>query len=120
MSVYAELEKRLRQIEKRAAELTKDTAVAGYSMRQLLLLQQLYFHDGQNPKALAAAVNQAPTSVTPLIDSLEIHSLTTRLPDASDRRSVKIVLTRSAKDPAFRMAVLDTLAIIEDEFKGWL
>lgn len=120
MSVYIDLDRKMQAIERRAAQLTKDTPVAHFTLRQLIILQRLYSHDSQKAKDLALSVNITPTSFTPVLDSLEIHSLIVRVPSTTDRRAVNIALTRTAKNLPFKNAVLETLEILEHEFKGWL
>lgn len=120
MSAYLQLEQQLHAFERRVREVSDPTPARGYTVRQMLILKVLYENDGQRASDLAKAVNLPATSFTPILDSLELHSLITRIPHPTDRRAVNIVLTRPAKDKAFNMAIINTLDIVEKEFKGVL
>lgn len=119
MSIYLTLSERLQTIEKQVVEALKDTPANGYSIKQLLILEQLYTFDSRKASDLAKSIGQPTTSFTPLLDSLEIHSLIARVADPEDRRAVRIVLTATAKRAAFKNAVLETLDQIETKYGKW-
>ena len=54
-------------------------------------LDQVY---GQVIEPLARAVGRAATSFTPILDKLQNKDMIERRPDASDRRAVRIYLTK--------------------------
>jgi DNA-binding MarR family transcriptional regulator len=86
----------------------------GLTESRLQILTSLYFNpDHQMPLGeLASAQHLVPRTVTGLIDNLERDGLVRRVPDPSDRRSVRAQLTRTglarmqvmSKDAAERQA----------------
>ena len=88
----------LRLAAKRIHELMERwTEGYGLTESRLQILSCLYFDpDPQMPLGeLAGALNLVPRTVTGLIDNLERDGLVRRVPDPSDRRSVRAQLTRS-------------------------
>lgn len=69
----------------------------GLTESRLQILTYLYFNPGhQMPLGeLAAAQHLVPRTVTGLIDNLERDGLVRRVPDPTDRRSVRAQLTRA-------------------------
>ena len=86
----------------------------GLTESRLQILTYLYFSsDHQMPLGeLAVAHNLVPRTVTGLVDNLERDGLVRRVPDPSDRRSIRAQLTKSGlvridamrKDAAERQA----------------
>jgi DNA-binding MarR family transcriptional regulator len=86
----------------------------GLTESRLTILTSLYFNpEHQMPLGeLASAQHLVPRTVTGLIDNLERDGLVRRVPDPSDRRSVRAQLTRAglarmqvmSKDAAERQA----------------
>lgn len=68
----------------------------GLSVIELYILRALYERDGQHASELAKAVGRAATSFTPNLDKLQSKNLIERRPDPSDRRAVRIYLTKPA------------------------
>jgi DNA-binding MarR family transcriptional regulator len=105
----------LRLAAKRLHEATEHwTESFGLTESRLQILTYLYFNpEHQMPLGeLAAAQNLVPRTVTGLIDNLERDGLVRRVPDPSDRRSVRAQLTKAglarmevmAKDASERQA----------------
>jgi DNA-binding MarR family transcriptional regulator len=95
-------------------EMERWTESYGLTESRLQILTYLYFNPAhQMPLGeLAAAQKLVPRTVTGLIDNLERDGLVRRVPDPSDRRSVRAQLTRAglarmnvmAKDASERQA----------------
>ncbi len=88
----------LRLAAKRLHEaMERWTESFGLTESRLQILTYLYFSpDHQMPLGeLAEAQNLVPRTVTGLIDNLERDGLVRRVPDPSDRRSVRAQLTRA-------------------------
>jgi DNA-binding MarR family transcriptional regulator len=88
----------LRLAAKRLHDATERWAEShGLTESRLQILTYLYISPGHQLTlgALAEAQNLAPRTVTGLIDNLERDGLVRRIPDPSDRRSVRARLTRA-------------------------
>jgi DNA-binding MarR family transcriptional regulator len=88
----------LRLAAKRLHETTERwTESYGLTESRLQILTYLYFNpDHQMPLGeLASVQNLVPRTVTGLIDNLERDGLVRRVPDPSDRRSVRAQLTKA-------------------------
>jgi DNA-binding MarR family transcriptional regulator len=88
----------LRLAAKRIHDATERWAEShGLTESRLQILTYLYISpDHQMPLgALAEAQNVAPRTITGLIDNLERDGLVRRVPDPSDRRSVRARLTKA-------------------------
>ena len=88
----------LRLAAKRLHDATERwTEGHGLTESRLQILTYLYFSpDRQVPLGvLAEAQNVAPRTMTGLIDNLERDGLVRRVPDSTDRRSVRARLTRA-------------------------
>ena len=88
----------LRLAAKRLHDATERWAEShGLTESRLQILTYLYFSPGnQMPLGeIAAAQNLVPRTVTGLIDNLERDGLVRRIPDPSDRRSVRAQLTKT-------------------------
>lgn len=66
----------------------------GLTVIEWYILRALYQSDGQHASELARAVGRAATSFTPILDKLQGKDLIERRPDPSDRRAVRIYLTK--------------------------
>jgi DNA-binding MarR family transcriptional regulator len=105
----------LRLAAKRLHDATERWAEShGLTESRLQILTYLYFSPGhQMPLgALAEAQNLVPRTVTGLIDNLERDGLVRRVPDPSDRRSVRAQLTKAGlgRMEAMRKDVTDRQA----------
>jgi DNA-binding MarR family transcriptional regulator len=69
----------------------------GLTESRLQILTLLYFSPGRQVQlgVLAEAQNVAPRTMTGLIDNLERDGLVRRVPDSTDRRSVRAHLTKA-------------------------
>lgn len=70
----------------------------GLTVIEWYILRALYQQDGQHASELARAVGRAATSFTPILDKLQNKSLIERRPDPSDRRAVRIFLTKKGNE----------------------
>jgi len=86
------------------------------SVIEWYVLRALYERDGQHASELARAVGRAATSFTPNLDKLERKGLIERRPDPSDRRAVRIYLTKAGED--YRQQVAESAARIDEYFKS--
>lgn len=77
------------------------------------ILRALYDADGQHASELAQAVGRAATSFTPNLDKLQDKGYIERRPDLSDRRAVRIHLTKAGEEK--RNSVLDASENIDEK-----
>jgi MarR family transcriptional regulator for hemolysin len=70
----------------------------GLTVIEWHILRSLYKQDGQHASELARTVGRAATSFTPNLDKLQNKGLIERRADDTDRRAVRIYLTKSAHD----------------------
>ena len=96
--------KRLKQHFQRALQ----TAEAGITIDQWVILQELDREDGLSQLELARAVFKDPPTVTRIIDLLCDKGLTRRVADPADRRRFRIQLTQGG-----RRKIREVLPIIQ-------
>lgn len=73
------------------------TAVSDLSITSIYILAALYKQDGQRPMDLALAANVPATSLTPILDRIEVAGFIQRGINTKDRRSILISLTKEGK-----------------------
>lgn len=88
----------------------------GLSVIELYILRALYERDGQHASELARAVGRAATSFTPNLDKLQSKGLIERRPDPSDRRAVRIYLTKQAAE--VRKEVLENTEKVDESIRN--
>lgn len=69
----------------------------GLTDAQFWLLMLLTYEKTRSGRRLAEALDKDPTAVTRLIDRLEQKGFVSRLNDPTDRRSINLALTNTAK-----------------------
>ncbi len=94
-SVWCNLDIALRNVDQLFTRAAQDNNL---SVIEWYVLRALYDQDGQHASELARSVGRAATSFTPNLDKLQDKALIERQPDPSDRRAVRIFLTKEAKD----------------------
>ncbi len=93
-SVWCNLDIALRNVDQLFTRAAQDNNL---SVIEWYILRALYDQDGQHASELARSVGRAATSFTPNLDKLQDKELIERQPDPSDRRAVRIFLTKKAK-----------------------
>ncbi len=98
----------------------------GLTVIEWYILRSLYDQDGQHASELARAVGRAATSFTPILDKLQNKDMIERRPDASDRRAVRIYLTKKGNTNREQILasadLVDTRirkAVSSGDFKGF-
>ena len=98
----------------------------GLTVIEWYILRSLYEQDGQHASELARAVGRAATSFTPILDKLQNKDMIERRPDASDRRAVRIYLTKKGNNNREQILasadLVDTRirkAVSSGDFKGF-
>lgn len=104
----------VQRIEDSMREDLAKSPAAGLSACACHVLKALYEQDGQRPSDLAKVAGRAPTSFTPVLDTLEEYNFIRRKNSAVDRRSVLIYLTKDAE--IIRANVLNAIADAETKF----
>jgi len=61
------------------------------------ILASLWKEDGQAPGQIAANLNLDSSTITGILDRMESKDLLKRMPDPSDRRALKVVLTEEGR-----------------------
>jgi DNA-binding MarR family transcriptional regulator len=87
----------------------------GLTVIEWYILRALFERDGQHASELAHAVGRAATSFTPNLDKLQNKGFIERRPDKTDRRAVRIYLTRTADK--CRDEVLDSARELDEQIK---
>jgi DNA-binding MarR family transcriptional regulator len=87
----------------RAAKLTRfaaDEAMSRHGVRvgQNVILELLWIRDGQTPGELASALGIATPTVVRSAERMQTSGLLTRQPDQTDRRLVRLWLTRHGRE----------------------
>ena len=87
----------------------------GLNLIEWYVLRFLYEQDGQQASQIAKGVGRAATSFTPILDKLEEKSLIERQSHPSDRRAVKVYLTKRGR--ALEKQVNDSAIKIDQELR---
>lgn len=90
-SIWCNLDIALRNLDQVYGQVIEPL---GLTVIEWYILRSLYEQDGQHASELARAVGRAATSFTPILDKLQNKDMIERRPDASDRRAVRIYLTK--------------------------
>ena len=90
-SIWCNLDIALRNLDQVYGQVIEPL---GLTVSEWYILRSLYEQDGQHASELARAVGRAATSFTPILDKLQNKDMIERRPDASDRRAVRIYLTK--------------------------
>lgn len=94
-SVWCNLDIALRNMDQMFGRIAQPL---GLTIIEWYILRALYERDGQHASELARAVGRAATSFTPNLDKLQQKGFVERRPDPSDRRAVRIYLTKKAAE----------------------
>jgi DNA-binding MarR family transcriptional regulator len=90
-SIWCNLDIALRNLDQVYGQVIEPL---GLTVIEWYILRSLYEQDGQHASELARAVGRAATSFTPILDKLQNKDMIERRPDSSDRRAVRIYLTK--------------------------
>lgn len=90
-SIWCNLDIALRNLDQVYGQVVEPL---GLTVIEWYILRSLYDQDGQHASELARAVGRAATSFTPILDKLQNKDMIERRPDSSDRRAVRIYLTK--------------------------
>ncbi len=93
----------------------QETEALGLAVIEWYLLRTLYEEDGQMPGHLAAALGRPPTSFTPILDKVQRKGLIERRQHPSDRRAIKVHLTK--KGQALKEPVAASVERIEKKLR---
>jgi DNA-binding MarR family transcriptional regulator len=93
-SVWCNIDVALRHLETIYRE---ETEPLGLTVIEWYVLRTLYEQDGQMPSRLADTVGRPATSFTPILDGIESKRLIERRSHPSDRRAVRIFLTKRGR-----------------------
>lgn len=107
-SIWCNLDIALRNLDQVYGQVVEPL---GLTVIEWYILRSLYESDGQHASELARAVGRAATSFTPILDKLQNKDMIERRPDSSDRRAVRIYLTK--KGNTHREEVLDSAEQID-------
>lgn len=94
-SLWCNMDIALRNLDQLFGQFTQPL---GLSVIEWYILRALYERDGQHASELARAVGRAATSFTPNLDKLQNKGLIERRADPSDRRAVRIHLSRAGQE----------------------
>ncbi len=94
-SIWCNLDIALRNLDQVYGQVIEPL---GLTVIEWYILRSLYDQDGQHASELARAVGRAATSFTPILDKLQNKDMIERRPDASDRRAVRIYLTKKGNN----------------------
>lgn len=94
-SIWCNLDIALRNLDQVYGQIIEPL---GLTVIEWYILRSLYEQDGQHASELARAVGRAATSFTPILDKLQNKDMIERRPDASDRRAVRIYLTKKGNN----------------------
>jgi DNA-binding MarR family transcriptional regulator len=111
-SVWCNLDVALRNVDQIFRQEIKPE---GLTVIEWYILRALYDSDGRHASELARAVGRAATSFTPNLDKLQDKGYIERRPDKSDRRAVRIYLTKEGS--AHRENVLNSAKQIDLHMK---
>ena len=107
-SIWCNLDIALRNLDQVYGQVVEPL---GLTVIEWYILRSLYETDGQHASELARAVGRAATSFTPILDKLQNKDMIERRPDSSDRRAVRIYLTK--KGQSHREDVLESAEQID-------
>lgn len=111
MSVWINVDALKQDIEETLREHLKGSPAGNMLPVLIHTLAKLYQEDGQHASSLAKSVGRAATSFTPLLDKLEGAKYIRRQADSSDRRAVRIFLTKEGA--ALRGCITEALGKLE-------
>src|SRR5665213_1749001 len=74
------------------------TRFGGVTLHQLGALRHLVKQGPLTMNELATRMEISPSSATQLVDRLVLHDLVDRVPDASDRRILRVAISASASE----------------------
>ncbi|MCA0458327.1 MAG: MarR family transcriptional regulator [Chloroflexi bacterium] len=94
-SIWCNLDIALRNLDQVYSQVVEPL---GLTVIEWYILRSLYESDGQHASELARAVGRAATSFTPILDKLQNKDMIERRPDSSDRRAVRIYLTKKGNN----------------------
>ena len=117
MPIYLDLRRAEQAVEEVATRLAQNSPISKLPLNLLIILNSLYQQDSVYASNLAKSVSLKATSFTPVIDRLEKLGYIQRVPDAIDRRAVRIRLT--AKGRAIEGVVSSLLDSLDVAFKRW-
>lgn len=75
----------------------------GYTVPQLILMRQVYLHPDITIRELSERMGLAKSTVSGIVDRLEVRNAVVRRRDEADRRSVKVSLAPAMVD--FRVGI---------------
>jgi DNA-binding MarR family transcriptional regulator len=93
-SVWCNIDIALRHLE---IIYKQETEPLGLTVIEWYVLRLLYEQDGQMPSRLADGAGRPQTSFTPILDGIESKRLIERRSHPSDRRAVRIFLTKRGR-----------------------
>ncbi len=94
--------------------IASQTGEHNFTVPQLMVLQELYYHPNITLKELSELMSLAKSTVCGIVDRLEIQGAVIRVRDTSDRRNVKISLAPGVSE------LSDTLNIIKKKYLAGL
>ncbi len=112
-SVWSNVDVTLRNLDQILNQLIQPT---GLSPIEWYILRALYEQDGQHASQLARVVGRAATSFTPNLDKLERKHLIERRSDPTDRRAVRIHLTKQGEE--LRSIVTASAKLVDTKIKA--
>ena len=113
--IWVDIDRLHRNLSKLIGTTIMENSGLNLDTIEWMLMNSLMKEDGQHASTLANSVGRAATSFTPILDRLQTKGYVERRSDKSDRRAVRVFMTKKgrlarAKIEALNPVILAALA----------
>lgn len=113
--IWVDIDRLHRNLSKLIGSTIRENSELNLDAIEWMLMNSLMKEDGQHASTLANSVGRAATSFTPILDRLQTKGYVERRSDKSDRRAVRVFMTKKgrlsrAKIEALNPVILAALA----------